>query len=902
MKHLARPTGYGGVAVIYKSTLTLSDKKVATAVTFECLCLNITSSYGTDTLCAVYRPPRSDKNQFKTSDFLDQFETLVESLSIEPGRLFIAGDFNFQIDNPQHKDSCKFKTLLRSLSLKQHVRGSTQDNGHTLDLFITRIADNVTVQPYVENPGFSDHSAVHLRLPLSKPELERKEISYRKLRSIDKESFSGDIQESSFVSSATEHGDINDIVSLYNSSLSGVLDNHAPLCKRVLTIRPNSPWFNDELQREKRLKHSLERQVNPDQPTTDECQVAYRAQANKYYSLIDQAKQEYYKDRISSAGHDQKKLFNTVDTLLNGSNNTPLPLHSSADDLSERFVDFFVDKIDSIRTDLLNKQKSVTSSSSFVIPPFDGEPLSAFTPVSEEALSKIIAKSPTKSCSLDPIPTWLLKENIDVLLPSITHLVNCSLSTSCMPSLYKDAVVTPILKKASLPPDSLKNYRPVSNLPYLSKVIEKAAASQLQDHLAENNIDEKFQSAYKRLHSTETATLRVQNDILRLIDDKKCVLLVLLDLSAAFDTIDHDLLLDTLEQRFGVTDDALSWFRSYLSGRVQRVCVKHCFSKGRCVTCGVPQGSVLGPLLFVLYTFGLGDILRRYGIEFHLYADDSQLYLSFSLKDPTGLDTTTRRLEECITVIREWMTVHFLKLNEEKTEFIMFISRYARESFPSANIRVGDDTVSPVRCVRNLGAFFDSYLSMTDHISQVTRSAYYHIRRISSIRKFLTRDATERVVHAFITSKLDTNNALLYGLDDCQLKPLEKLQNSAARLVTGARKYDHITPVLQQLHWLPIKARIIFKICLIVYKCLHGLAPAYLSDVITVVNHDRNLRSRLHVPKARIGYGDRAFSICGPRTWNLLPSHIRTAETLEAFKKKLKTHLFDDKNVKKLWF
>ena len=420
------------------------------------------------------------------------------------------------------------------------------------------------------------------------------------------------------MSSATEHEDINDIVSSYKSCLSDIRYKQAPLCRRVITIRPNSPWFNDELQKEKKLKQSLERCAHTH---SDNDQAAFRVQANKYYSLIDQAKQNYYKDRITATGNDQKILFNTVDSLLNGSNDTPLPLHSNADDLSKRFADFFVNKIDTIRMDLVSKQKRIGSESSFTLPAFSGEPLAKFSCIGVDELSLIISKTPTKSCSLDSIPTWLLKENIDVLLPSITCLINCSLSTGVMPTQYKSAVVTPILKKDSLPLDILKNYQPVSNLPYLSKVIVKVAAAQLQAHLARNDIDEKFQSAYKSLHSTETATLRVQNDILRLIDDKKCVLLVPLDLSAAFDTIDHDILLHTLEQRFRVVGDELLWFRSYLEGRVHRVCVKHCFSNGRCVACGVPQGSVLGPLLFILYTFGLGDILRRYGIDFHLYAD-----------------------------------------------------------------------------------------------------------------------------------------------------------------------------------------------------------------------------------------------------------------------------------------
>ena len=162
------------------------------------------------------------------------------------------------------------------------------------------------------------------------------------------------------------------------------------------------------------------------------------------------------------------------------------------------------------------------------------------------------------------------------------HLINCSLTAGHVPVALKKAVVTPIYKNPSLPQDNLKHYRPVSNLPFISKIIEKVVAKQLNDHLAKHDIEESYQSAYKRLHSTETATIKVQNDILRCIGRRQCVLLVLLDLSAIFDTINHGILIGCLQDRFGVQSTALSWFRSYLEDRVQCVCVKHCFSKGRC--------------------------------------------------------------------------------------------------------------------------------------------------------------------------------------------------------------------------------------------------------------------------------------------------------------------------------
>ena len=198
-----------------------------------------------------------------------------------------------------------------------------------------------------------------------------------------------------------------------------------------------------------------------------------------------------------------------------------------------------------------------------------------------------------------------------------------------VPTTLKHANVVPVLKKPSLDKDLMKNYRPVSNLTYLSKILEKVVAKRLLDHMAHNNLHETLQSAYKPAHSTETALLRVQNDFLQAIDKRQCGMLILLDLSAAFDTVDHSVLLQRLSDRLNVKGTALNWFESYLSDRTQSVLVSGESSHPVPLSCGIPQGSVLGPILFTVYTLPLGDIIRRYEIYFHLYADDTQLYIFF---------------------------------------------------------------------------------------------------------------------------------------------------------------------------------------------------------------------------------------------------------------------------------
>ena len=405
-----------------------------------------------------------------------------------------------------------------------------------------------------------------------------------------------------------------------------------------------------------------------------------------------------------------------------------------------------------------------------------------------------------------------------------------------------------------------------------------------------------YQSAFKVLHSTETALLKVQNDILRAVDDNKSVILLLLDLSSAFDTVDHLILLSRLSHCFGIKGNALAWFDSYLKSRKQFVQIEDCQSSQRCLAHGVPQGSVLGPLLYLLYTSPIADIINFHSLQYHLYADDSQLYISFKTDCFADLAQAKSSVELCVKDIDWWMTNNMLKLNQEKTELIVISSKF-RPKPAISYVSVGDEQILPKSSARNLGVIFDECCNMVEHVNKICKTSYYHLRNISKIRKYLTEETTEILVHAFVSSKLDYCNSLLYGLPKHMISSLQSVQNTAARIVTLTKKFDHITPVLIQLHWLPVHFRILFKVLLLVYKALNGMAPLYITELLSYRTCSRTLRSTdqkfLAVPKSRLKtYGDRAFSVAAPKLWNELPLDLRSLDTINLFKKHLKTDLF----------
>ena len=382
--------------------------------------------------------------------------------------------------------------------------------------------------------------------------------------------------------------------------------------------------------------------------------------------LLD-SKATYFNERITECGNDSKAISKIIDDLLFRHKTTKLPAYSSAQDLANRFATFFKEKIDKIRDELPD-----CSDIDLNIPQ-DKPPstLSFLQTTTQEEVWKIICKSPSKSCTLDPIPTWIIRDAKNELLPTITDIINASPRSSEVPTSTKSAVVTPLLKKATLDPEILKNYRPVSNLSFVSKVLERVVAQRLTSYMTDNNLHEYLQSAYKPGHSTETALVKVQNDILTSIDQHGIVILILLDLSAAFDTIDHDVLFSRMESTLGITGPALEWFRSYLGDRTLRVQIDDSFSASQEILWSVPQGSVLGPLLFLIYLLPLGILIRKHGLELHAYADDTQLYISIKPINQRVVDEGVAKLENCLTDIYTWMSQNKLKLNADKTEVLV---------------------------------------------------------------------------------------------------------------------------------------------------------------------------------------------------------------------------------------
>jgi len=602
-----------------------------------------------------------------------------------------------------------------------------------------------------------------------------------------------------------------------HACLVSVLEAHAPATRRRISPRALSPWFGtvrEEMRAAKRARRRAERQWVKGGLTVHK--QIFNAAKRIVTAIAENAKTVFFSAKIA-ASSTSKELFNLTDMLMAKARSTSIPTVFPKPQLPSLFASYFNSKVNTIRDKLDSQSSSLTSH---VETPFSDAFLSSFTPVNCEEVRKFILKCSPKTCQLDAVPTKLLFECIDSVLPAITHVFNHSLESGIFPDSFKKALVKPLLKKPSLDPKDLKNYRPVSNLSFLSKVLEKIVLAQLFEHLSKHSLLPVMQSAYRPHHSTETALLKMVNDTLLALDQNHVTVLTLLDLSCAFDTIDHSILIRRLDSVFGISSTALSWVKSYLTNRTQTIVIDDLCSEPTLLSFGVPQGSVLGPLLFVMYMQPLAQVIASHSVSHVSYADDTQLHNHGPVSDAKAV---VHEIERCATDVKNWMAGNKLQLNDEKTEAMIMsttrISTSQSYSLPPS-LEIGKSTIDFAAAAKSLGVTLDACLSLKQHVLNVCRTSYYQLRRISSIRRFLTEDATKTLICCFVLSQLDYCNSLFAGCPKGVIDQLQRVQNSAARLVFRAKKSEHITPMLYKLHWLPVPARIQYKICSLTFSRL----------------------------------------------------------------------------------
>lgn len=837
----------GGVAIYYKRYLQVKIINDMILNLIETLNLEIKTRSSKILVSCVYNPSKSYD--------LSHFFHAIADLSICYDYIICCGDFNVNLLSSETATTNIMDLLsLAALSVVNSTVPTRFCNNAApslLDYFI--VSDLTKVLFFNQIDFVSDHDLIFCSFDLILvKQLPPESYQFRNFYNINYDALFSDAMQIPR-DNCWFFSNVDEKLLFFVNCLKNLFDTHVPLCESRAVSR-SCPWFTENVKQAIKKRSILYSRWkrNPSPANWD----MYKRARNNANKITRNTKIFYCRSKLNSS-LPPKILWRNLRKFGICDNR-----NSNCDIDPNDLNNYFISACNSVSVCHDNNNVNINVTAQF-----------EFSVVSEVDVLRKINSIRTNATGSDGIPIKFLKIILPYIIAPITHIINFCIASSTFPSMWKDAIVTPIEKKSNC--SGIQDYRPISILPVLSKVIESLMADQIVEYFEQNRLLHPMQSAFRASHSCTTANIKVFDDIRISFDNKLLTLLCFLDFTKAFDSVDHKILVKKLKL-YGFCDSSAKLIISYLSDRIQRVKIGNRLSDYQFITSGVPQGSVLGPILFTIF---LNDIFTvcKY-VNVHAYADDIQLYIS----RPIGLtEDLCACLNEDLCRIYHWSEVNGICLNPIKS-FVMPISKFNIEADGLPSITLGNINLSYVSKTKSLGIIINSKLDALDHINSVVKKIYFVLRNLRFSANFTPQDTRIKLVKQLILPYIDYFAHIYCNLDSLSLHKLTIALNNSARYAFSLKRFDHISNQTKTILGCTLQTYLNVRNCLLIHKLILSKSPAYLYDKFQFCRSNRN--KNMIIPVHNYLNSRRLFFISAVKVWNSLPNSVRALGDSGRFK------------------
>jgi hypothetical protein len=826
-------------------------------------------------ICHTYRPPDSPVA------WKDHFEAQFEKAQNEEKEIIILGDINRDLLNEQIKFS--WSNYLTSLGLSQIIKEPTRvcEYSKTLidHIYVTN-QENI-LDTRVLNIGISDHFPIfcNRKINFSIPKKQHICIRYRSHKNFNEINFKNDLNKIQW-SEILQIRDVNVALGMFERFFSEVLDKHLPLrTHRVKTL--NQPdWITSEI---------LDTIKERDKSKARNDNQNYRLLRNRVIDLINISKKSSYENKIEKGQNNPSSIWKIFKEFRSSNSSNEIneiivnnQEITDKDLIADEFNSFFTnvaanlkDEIAPSNFDLLNNYVS----NKVPVPMFFNIPL-----ITRDKVTNMISElDSSKATGLDGIGPKIVKLSADVISPTIQHIMNLSFNSGVFPDSWKAAKVNPIFKSGS--PQDINNYRPISILPTLSKLIERHVHNHFSNYLDHYKLIVESQSGFRKNHSCETALVSLIDRWIKAIHDGKIVGVVMVDFRKAFDLVDHNILLNKLKL-YKCSNQTLNWFKSYLLDRKQSVLIHEAKSKHSTVESGVPQGSILGPLLFLLFINDLSLTLRNTITNTDMYADDTTICDIHESKE-----VIEKNLQSALVLLSEWCAQNGMVLNTSKTKVLLITTPHKRgknENY-NLNLKYKDIPLELTTGDKILGVNINQNLKWDNHINVVKKKISSNLWLLSKIKPFVSLDHRIVFYKAYIQPHIDYCNIIWGGTSKQNIQSILLLQKRACKIILGYQ-YTNFQEAMKSINALSIHHRILLQKAKFMYKVNKGLVPEYILSMFEHRTTGENLRNvcdlDYNIPRPKMELFKTSMSYSGPMIWNKIPASIRNSNSIQNFSKK----------------